>query len=177
MSSDTLISIVLTLIGCFLSSLSLVMMKVAHNNNKQEESVFKLKEWWIGLVNLIAGSVINVVALGYGNQLMLASTSSISIIFNTLLSVFILKETFFRSDAISILLICTGSVLFLAIAKNDETTYTEEELANLYWRPVSLVYISASLLFIVWAYYFDNKIKERARWFQRAIENQTDASS
>ena len=162
MLSDFVISIILTVFGCFLSSLSLVLMKVAHNKNKREISIFKLLEWWAGMLTLIVGSVINVVALGYGNQLMLASSSSISIIFNTLLSVFMLKEKFFKSDGIAISIICIGSILFLSVAKDEDESLDENKLASLYWRPISLMYITASLGFVVWAYLFDSRTKNQA---------------
>jgi len=45
---------------------------------------------------LIIGSVLNIVALGYGNQVLLASLRSVSIIFNTVLSIWMLKEPFLK---------------------------------------------------------------------------------
>lgn len=154
-ASDTLIAVVLTFFGSFLSSLSLVLMKYAHN--RVQESGKKsavLDPFWIsGFVSLIAGSALNVVALGYGNQLLLASTSSLSIIFNTLFSVFLLKEPLRRWDLISIMLICVGSILFLLVAKNDEVNYSEKQLLDLYLRPISLLFITLSIAFIVAVYW------------------------
>ena len=151
---DTIIAVVLTFFGSFLSSLSLVLMKYAHNRVQAsgKKSAVADPYWIAGLMSLIGGSALNVVALGYGNQLLLASTSSLSIIFNTLFSVFLLKEPLRRWDLISILLMCVGSVLFLLVAKNDEVNYTEKQLFDLYLRPISLLFIAVSIGFIVAVY-------------------------
>ena len=117
---DTLYSIVLTIFGSFFSALSLILMKWAHNKSEQNpgRSVVKDPNWIMGFFSLILGSVLNVVALSFGNQLLLASTSSLSIIFNTLMAVIFLKERFVKTDMIAIFLICLGSLLFLMLAKN-----------------------------------------------------------
>jgi hypothetical protein len=48
--------------------------------------------WWIGLVFLLLGAVGNIVSVGYGNLILLASGSAITMIFNLILSVTILDE-------------------------------------------------------------------------------------
>ena len=62
----------------------------------------------------------DVTALSYGNVTLLASMSALSIIFNTVLSVVLLKENFSKSSLFSILIICIGSGLFLVNAKNEK---------------------------------------------------------
>ena len=162
-NTNTIYSVILTIFGSFFSALSLILMKWAHN--KQEEnpgrSVVKDVNWIIGFLSLILGSVLNVVALSYGNQLLLASTSSLSIIFNTLMAVIFLKETLHRSDIIAITLICTGSLLFLLLAKNQDTEYTEKQLFDLYLSPLSLIFISLSILWIAFVYKYDQILKKK----------------
>ena len=91
-----MIAIGLASVGCFFSSFSLVLMKHAHNRAlAKKRSAFKDPVWYLGFFSLIVGTTFNVWALGYGNQTLLSSTSSFSIIFNSILSVLFLKETLF----------------------------------------------------------------------------------
>ena len=171
---DTAKSIGFTLFGSFFSSLSLILMKWAHNRVQKQnmklaaadhKSAFTDITWVGGFLALIAGSMFNIVALGYGNQLLLASTSSISIIFNTIMAVFLLKEPLIKSDMIAIAMICTGSVLFLCFAKNQEIKLTEKKLFKLYLRPLSVIYIVLSICFIVFVYWLDKSFKKKIKTF------------
>jgi len=110
-------------------------------------------------VCLIIGSVLNVVALGFGNQLLLSSTSSLSIIFNAILSAFILKEHLYISDLFAIGLISLGTVFFLIIAdekqrdsegKSDEYD-SLQTLRELYLSIKSLSFLGVSLVFVLLA--------------------------
>ena len=93
---DTFIAIGLAVFGCFFSSLSLVLMKHAHNRvHKKNRSAFKDPVWYLGFFSIIVGTAFNVFALGFGNQTLLSSTGSFSIIFNSILSVLFLKELLF----------------------------------------------------------------------------------
>jgi len=75
--------------------------------------------WTGGLLITTVGSVIYIPALSYGNQILLASSCSLSIIFNLLFALSILKERILPSDMLGIVMICFGSVLFLYCAKNE----------------------------------------------------------
>lgn len=50
----------------------------------------------------------------------------------------------------------------MTVAKNEDTVYTETELFALYYRPVSLLYVFISTSFIIWVFYFDKQIKQKA---------------
>jgi uncharacterized membrane protein len=63
----------------------------------------------------------NVVAIAYGNVMMLACMSGLSIMFNTILAVTLLDEKLLVRRVIGILFVIVGSVLFLIFAKNDST--------------------------------------------------------
>ena len=141
-----MIAIGLACVGCFFSSFSLVLMKHAHNRALAKKmSAFKDPVWYLGFVSLIVGTTFNVWALGYGNQTLLSSTSSFSIIFNSILSVLFLREPLFWQDCVGMFLICVGSTLFLLAAKNDENTPSSNELKETYLRPTSVVFVSHTL--------------------------------
>jgi len=135
--ANTLICVCFTLFGCFFNALSLIMMKVALEKAQREgrdkiPNPYLLKEWIIGLGALIIGTLANVFAIGYGNLLLLASSSAVTIIFSTVLSVKILKETFSKYDVIAIAFIMVGSGLCVSFSKNDSTPLTGDDLLNLY---------------------------------------------
>ena len=74
---------------------------------------------------------------------------SFTIVFNSILSVIVLKEQLFRSDIVAIFLICFGSTLFLLQAKNDEVKYTPDQFREMYLSRVAVVYMGLSLIVIL----------------------------
>ena len=120
--SDHLVAIFFAILGCFFSALALILMKCAHNRNAHNSNAKIIcadRFWNIGFLVLIVGSVFNVIAISYGNVIMLACTSSLSIIFNTIFAVNLLGERLHAKRVLGIALICIGSTLFLMLAKND----------------------------------------------------------
>ena len=91
---------------------------------------------------------------------MLACTSGLSIIFNTILAITLLGEKLHRMRIIGMSFIIVGSILFLWNAKNDTEVYTEKQLFGLYKRPVSVSYFVIAISIIALVYYFDFKIKK-----------------
>ena len=160
-----------------MSALSYVFMKVAHNKiAKTKKSVYFTHQWMIGFLTLIAGSIINVVALAYGNQLLLSSSSSITIIWNTIFSVIFLKEALYKTDIVAILFICLGSTLFLSQATNDGSEQTkvmdQEGLLLLYMDVQSIVFITVSIVFIVYSFKID--VDSKKELFEYAEKNTFD---
>ena len=69
---NTSLAIVLSLLGCVFSSLSLILMKYAHNRlQKGQESTtiqaIKDPYWVFGFFSIILGSVFNVISLRFGS--------------------------------------------------------------------------------------------------------------
>lgn len=106
----------------------------------------------MGMCSLILGSVFNVIALNIGNQFLVASTCSLSIIFNTFMSVFLLKEKFYPSDSLSLVLIATGCTMFMLEGKASDNHYTDAQLQAIYIRPTSIIFLSIVLLFVIFSY-------------------------
>mmetsp|Transcript_2977 Transcript_2977/g.5038 ORF Transcript_2977/g.5038 Transcript_2977/m.5038 type:complete len:121 (+) Transcript_2977:351-713(+) len=91
----------------------------------------------------------------------MASSSAITIIFSTVLSVLILKESFSKYDVLAIFLIITGSVLCMLLSKNGEKSYSESDLFGLFIETRSIVFICLSLLFILVGVRFSSSIKNQ----------------
>jgi len=88
--------------------------------SKSGRSGFCSPLWIIGLICSMSASGCDVMALNYGNQILLSSMTSMGIIFNSILSVIFLKESFTKGDALSIFIICFGATIFMVNAKNQE---------------------------------------------------------
>lgn len=74
----------------------------------------------MGFICTLMASGCDVMAMNYGNQMLLASMTSFGIIINCILSVIFLKENFTKTDAFSIVIICLGATTFMMNAKNVE---------------------------------------------------------
>jgi len=92
--------------------------RVAHKDIKKHAICDPF--WSLGFTSLMIGSILNTTALMFGNQILLASASSLTVIFNSFLSVFILKERLMKIDILGIIIAAIGSILFLLSAKNHE---------------------------------------------------------
>lgn len=130
--------------------------------------------WVVGFALLIGGSTLNIVALRFGNQLLLSSLASVSIVFSTVLSVWILKETWFKSDMLAIFLMCLGSVLFMLFAHNSKQDYTYDELQGLYLRIASITVYVAAAVITAGTYALDRRIRDELN--QYMVQLRTTAS-
>ena len=125
-NEKTVMAIVFTILGCFFSAIALVMMKFAHNRFEEnvrkgiKKSPFCDPYWLCGFITLLLGTVFNVLAINYGNPLLLATSCCISIVFTTIFCVIFLKEKLFCNRIVAIFVICLGSALFLSRAKNPD---------------------------------------------------------
>ena len=89
--SLTAYAIIFGIFGTLLSAIALILMKHSHNK-QQNNNPFLTKFWISGFICLLVGSFFNIQALNYGNVVLLACTSSMSIVFNTLFAIIILNE-------------------------------------------------------------------------------------
>ena len=105
------------------------------------------------------GLTLFIVAIGYGNIIMLAATSSLSIIFNTAFAINFLGEKLHARRVVGIVLICIGSSLFLSLAKNDSKKYTQMDLFKLFGRSAAISYFLGCVVCIIAVYCFDYNTK------------------
>lgn len=121
--------------------------------------------WLMGVFMMALREVVHVTALSYGNQVLLSSSSSITIIHNTILSVVFLKETLHKTDVIAISMICMGSMAFLTIAHNDNVQLTSDVLPDLYLSGQSIVFLIVSFFLIIFANISDTRAKSQLKEF------------
>lgn len=176
--SSSAIAITLSMFGTVCCSLAFVLQKKAHNLVKPGENPCTNVWWLIGMTSLIIGSTLHAVALGFGNQVLLSTLRSFTVLFNSIFTVTLLGEKLFISDILGIILIFTGSGFFLVCAKaGDEDQYSAVELHEIYMRPASLIYTSMSSLVVVGSMLTDHYIKNKIQsYYESAINTDNEQS-
>ena len=150
------------IIGSFFTALAFILMKVALNRvsrglvRKQMCNGY----WMFGLFILLLGCISNTVSIGIGSQMLMAGTSSVTVILTCILSVLILHERLMRIDIAGIILICLGSTLFVIQAKNGTRLNSELQLLQLYTRPLSLIFITFVIASGIGIYIFNHRMKQ-----------------
>ena len=114
-----------------------------------------------GFACIIFGTLCNVLAIRFGDLLLLASSSALTLIFNTVLSVYILHESFTKWDVIAIILICTGSVSCMFFSKTSTDHPNDQEILDLFTSGGSLAYLILSALLVVMIYYIDGQARKQ----------------
>ena len=116
-----MIAISLSLCSCLLNSLAFILMKKSHINTAKAKSgsnAFLQPIWILGFILSFTTIGLDTIAMNYGNQILLASCSAISVLFNSILSVLLLKENIQVGDVFALIVICTGATMFMMNAKN-----------------------------------------------------------
>ena len=158
--------------GTVLCSIAFIWQKKAHNLAKPGENPCTNPWWLLGFTSLLCGSALHVVALGFGNQVLLSTLRSFTVLFNTIFAATMLGEKLFISDLEGIMFIFIGSGFFLVCAKaGDEDQYSALELHDIYLRPASLIYTSMSILLIVGSLLTDHLIRNKIKQFYKSAIN------
>ena len=161
---DTVYAILFSVLGAFFNALAMILMKQANNRfyEKISKKLYADPYWLGGFFCLIPGSAFYVISLGYGNVMLLAWTSSISIIINTILAVCYLGEKLHCNRVCGIFIICVGSTIFVSLAKNSSVNLKPKELFKLVTRPASIGYIILQFTLLAFFYIGQKQIKDKA---------------
>lgn len=122
----------------FLNSSGYILFKLAHiKSEKRQCKHYFTCEFLIGFTLMIVAATINVgkinykylnfiltVSLSYADMITLSSTSSLTMMFNSILAIYILGEIFTRYDLFSILFISSGASLCMIFSNFKNFTLT-----------------------------------------------------
>lgn len=123
-----------------------------------------MNKWWIsGFIFIVIGTLANIGAVKFGNLLLLASTSALTLIFSAVLSIKILGESYQKSDILAMLLICVGSIASMMVAKTSTEEFTAKEITDLFTSNASIGYIGFAIIYMSCAYIFHFNIKNRVK--------------
>lgn len=170
----TVLALFFAIFSSLSTALGLVLMKLAHVNTNQENQELDEEErvnrsrcavcarptWVCGGLAVIGGSALQLAALGFGNQVLLSGLMALGIVFNSILSVLILKEPCAKSDPFALLLMVIGSAFFVILAKNPQEDYTLERLVALYIRFESITVAVMTIILLFIANYLDKNTRD-----------------
>lgn len=158
----------LATLGSFLTAFSFMMFKLANTQvdnyqklgglNWWRQIVYLQPLWLVGLSMLISGQVVNTWALEYGNVILLSSTSTFTLVFNSILAPLLLGERFeWASDGATIAIILAGSTLCLLNQPQDEAQTSSPQTSqygiDFLLQPHALVFSATFIGFQVFTFF------------------------
>lgn len=156
----------------FLVSLSLIVQKHAHMKNEAEtaranavntnstntikpfvasKDYWQLKWWWLGISINAVGELGNLIAYGYAPTIVVAPLGATTVMFNSVFSVFILKERFRPKDIAYLIAILAGIVLIIYSNSGDPQPHftVDETISNYFNTWQCILLFSTSIVAIV----------------------------
>ena len=132
----------------------------AENKDSKEKQMQAKIWWWAGLVACILGAYGNVMSVKFGNLILLASSCAITMIFNLVLSYYILHESFTKWDALVILVISIGSTSCMVLSKQSDEVRTNNEILKCFLGIPNLIIYLSAVMYLVFAYLYNDRVKE-----------------
>lgn len=105
-------------------------------------------------MSCVGGAVGVVLSVGYGNLILLACSCPVNMVFNLILSVYILKETFTKWDAIAISVISAGSISCMILSKQSNFKPTDKIISEMFLSLSSLVIYVVFGTYLISTYFF-----------------------
>eukprot|EP00347_Sterkiella_histriomuscorum_P002196 403369096 len=156
------IALLAVTLATFINSLGYIFYKFAHlrleNNPSEKISYVFTWQFMCGFALIVLGAVINIVSLAFADQITLSSTSSLTLVFNSILATRLLGEEFTRYDLLSIILISLGASLCVILSNYQPIPLTIEELVSKYTSTQSIVLMIITVLFLLAAYKVGEKV-------------------
>ena len=123
---------------------SLSVQKMGHRavENQEEGSRAHLKSpwWWLGLFIMVSGVSIHICALPYADMTLLAANSSLAIMGNLALSIWLFGEKWvWKYDAPALALIIAGCCSIVALSNKGEIEYNGSAMLDilLAWKAIT----------------------------------------
>ena len=113
--------------------------------------------WGIGLVLVIAGSIGDLVALGYAAQSLAVPVGALTMVFNVLFAHFWLGEDLSRKDMMATFMVMSGVVLTAAFGDKSAQCFTMDDLMALYTEPTFLGYVAFVLPLMMTLYFLAHR--------------------
>ena len=88
--------------------------------------------WWLGFIIMLTGITIHICALPYADMTLLAANSSLAIIGNLILSIYLFDEKWvWKYDAPALTLIIAGCCSIVALSNKEEIKYNGQAMLDI----------------------------------------------
>lgn len=125
------------------------------------------KVWWAGFLIMVVGVIIHVIALPYADMTLIAANSSLAVVCNLMLSIYLFEEKWvWRYDLPAVILIIGGSFSLAGIANKEQPEYDQEEMIKIIWNWPSIVFYVYLVVFVVTVHCMMYKFEKGLREFE-----------
>eukprot|EP00659_Diplonema_papillatum_P015261 gene15261-23308_t len=162
----TLLVIAASFVSCF----GVNLQKWAHNVNDacaagDRQTMMKNWRWWLGIVCMIMGSLMDMAALPFVPLSRVAALGASTIVANIIITPIFLKETLTKHDIVGCIVTVVGTALACYWGAGAESELDSTCLLLYFKEPLFLVYASFVFVCLMVLFYFIvgfRKMSERA---------------
>jgi drug/metabolite transporter (DMT)-like permease len=155
----------LALSGNLLISGSLNLQKYAHNRNQAESGgtrpYVELPLWWCGLLLMTLGETGNFLAYAYAPATLVAPLGAVSVISNSVLAHYVLKEDLNRRNLAGVALAILGAVLIVVYAPSSDKQLTMEVLEQYMSEAGFIAFVACILAALAFLFVLGESVKRR----------------
>ena len=124
---------------------SFSIQKLGHRDVEQAEegsrAHLKSPRWWLGFLIMATGICIHIVALPYADMTLLAANSSLAIMGNLILSMYLFDEKWvWKYDCTALILICAGCFSIALMADKSQKDYDGAMLLDKLRAPIAIAF-------------------------------------
>lgn len=105
--------------------------------------------WILGAVCVALGSILDLVSFAFASVSLLAPLGAMTLVLNMFMAPLFLKEKLTSYDVKCTLVILVGTVVAISFGNKNNTSYTLNELLNLYSQLAFLVYLGVFFVILV----------------------------
>jgi hypothetical protein len=149
-----LIGVALAAVASVISNLGLNLQKLTHLRRAhlpppERALFFKDRTWQLGLSLIIGGSVADFVALGFGQQSIIAPLGSLTLVANMFFAPYLLGERIDRRDVLCTVLIVCGAATCVFFASHEDEEFTPEQLFSFFKTGRYAVFAAVTLASLI----------------------------
>eukprot|EP00754_Rhynchopus_humris_P032548 Rhum_TRINITY_DN15413_c1_g1::Rhum_TRINITY_DN15413_c1_g1_i1::g.159484::m.159484 len=149
---------VLVIGASFISCFGVNLQKLAHNKNDAREiddrkHTMLMWQWWLGIVCMIMGSVMDMAALPFVPMSRVAALGASTMVANIMITPIFLGEKLTRHDLIGCLLAVCGTVLSCLFGAGKEHAVSSPCLLSYFVAPLFVLFEVVVITFLLALYY------------------------
>ena len=164
-TQQELSGIALALSGNILISASLNLQKYAHNKNQLESGgtrpYVELPLWWGGMVLMTLGETGNFLAYAYAPATLVAPLGAISVICNSILAHYVLREKLTSRNLLGVAFAIIGAVLIVVYAPSSDKQLTMDVLKQYMSEWGFLVFVACIAVSLAALFLLRESVKRR----------------
>lgn len=150
--SNAMIGIIFAVTAAITNSVSYLLLKYTLSDTLGTAYCSSWK-WWVGFILITIAEVLNSFAYGYAQTVIVASISSITLVFNGVLAVVVARETPSVFTVLGSLCIINGLILLFLLTPVESKVYSVSEVRDIVASSKSVLFLIVSTWVVVVLYY------------------------